>query len=54
MSRTEHPNITADDRAERRARRQPRPPVRRTATRAAVVAAELREADSLDALVVAR
>lgn len=45
MAHSIHPNLTADQRAERRARRQPRPPVRRQATRTAVVLAELREED---------
>ncbi len=45
MSRSTHPNLTADQRAERRARRAPRPPVRRTGTRAGVLAVELRETD---------
>jgi hypothetical protein len=45
MSHTTHANLTADDRAERRARRQPRPPARRTATRSTIIARELKEAD---------
>jgi hypothetical protein len=47
MAHSTHPHIDAADRAERRARRQPRPPVRRTATRSAIVAAELREITDL-------
>ncbi len=45
VSKSIHPNLTADQRAERRARRAPRPPVRRTGTRAGVLAVELRETD---------
>jgi hypothetical protein len=47
MSHSIHPNLTADQRAERRARRQPRPMVRRSGTRSAVVAAELAEITDL-------
>lgn len=41
MSRTASPKITADERAERRARRAPRKPIRRQATVRAIVLAEL-------------
>lgn len=43
MSRSIHPNLTADQRAERRARRSPRPTTARTGTRAAVIERELAE-----------
>ena len=42
MSRTTHANLTADERAERRARRQPRR-IRRTGTRAQIVAAAIEQ-----------
>lgn len=45
MSRSIHPNLTADQRAERRTRRQPRRPVRRQATTRAIILAELSEAE---------
>jgi hypothetical protein len=45
MSRTVHANLTADERAERRARRQP-VRIRRTNTRAAVVAAAITEQEA--------
>lgn len=44
MSRSTHPNLTADQRAERRTRRQPRRPVRRQATVQTIILAELSEA----------
>ena len=50
MSKSIHPNLTADLRAERRARRQPRPTERRQGTLSAVIAADLRNATSLDDL----
>jgi hypothetical protein len=40
MSRSTHPNLTADQRAERRARRAPRPPQRRTGTLVGILRAE--------------
>lgn len=43
MSRSIHPNLTADQRAERRTRRQPRRPLRRQATTRAIILAELSE-----------
>lgn len=43
MSRSTHPNITADQRAERRARRAPRPTTRRTGTLSGILAAEARD-----------
>ncbi len=43
MSRSIHPNLTADQRAERRTRRQPRRPVRRQSTTRAIIMAELSE-----------
>jgi hypothetical protein len=45
MSKSIHPNLTADQRAERRARRQPRPTERRQGTRPAVLAAHLSETE---------
>jgi len=49
MSRSTHPNLTADQRAERRARRQPRRPVRRTGTLVGILRAE--SADQIDSEV---
>lgn len=40
MSRSTHANLSADDRGERRARRQPRPTVRRTGTLAGILRRE--------------
>lgn len=41
MSKSIHPNLTADQRAERRARRQPRPTERRQGTKPAIIATSL-------------
>lgn len=46
VSKSIHPNLTADQRAERRTRRQPRRPVRRQATTRAIILAELADAAS--------
>jgi len=48
MSKSIHPNLTADQRAERRARRQPRPTERRQGTLSAVVAADLADCETLE------
>ena len=42
MSRTARPKQTGPDKAERRARRAPRKPIRRQATIPAIILAELR------------
>jgi len=44
MARSAHANLTADQRAERRARRLPRKPVRRQATLDKIIAADLADA----------
>lgn len=49
MSRTTHAHVDAADRAERRARRTPRKPVRRSGTRAAVITIAVAEFDVEDA-----
>lgn len=47
MSRTIHAVLTADQRAERRAARRPRPEARRLATRRAILARELADTEEI-------